>query len=75
MKSRMAPSFQVNFSMDRKYHRNRFDMRANMMSPWKANMFIVNGEPISMGIRKVAPRISVMLMNPLPMIMPKPSAT
>jgi len=74
MKSSMAPSFQLSLSIDKKYHRNRFDMRAKMMSPWKANMFIVRGEPTSIGMKKVTPRTKVMLMKPLPMMLAKPSA-
>jgi hypothetical protein len=70
----MAPSFQLNFSMERKYHRKRLDIREKTMNPWKANIFIVKEEPISMGMRKVIPKINVMLMKPLPIIIPKPSA-
>lgn len=49
-------------------------MRAKTMRPWKANMFIVKGEPRSKGIKNVTPKINVMLMNPLPMMLAKPSA-
>jgi hypothetical protein len=68
-----APSFQLIFSLERKYQKNKFVIIENMTRFWKTLMFICTGEPTSAGTKRVTPKISVMFTKLLPIMSPKAS--
>ena len=63
--SRTVPSLQVNFSLDRKYHKRRLVIREKMANLEKAVIFTRRGEAT-----RVTPKIHVMFMKPLPTMLP-----
>jgi len=64
-KTSITPSLQPILSFEMKYHRSKFDIRENMATLEKADMFTLKGDPT-----KVTPKIQVKFTNPLPIRFP-----
>ena len=70
MNRKIAPSLQVNLSLDKKYQKNKLVIIENMTRFWKTPIFMLTGEPRSAGTKSVTPKIKVMFTKLLPIMSP-----
>jgi hypothetical protein len=70
IKRKIAPSFQLMVSLDKKYQKNRFVRMENITKFWNTSMFKVMDVPISVGTKNVIPKIKVILKKLAPIRLP-----